>query len=217
MAGQQVYTYSIIHPTYGEIGTLTDTIDRSRDRLRIDSRMHVAVTLLGIVVYRQETDITEIMSGNRLLSLESVTKKDRRHVEVHGKVQGDAFVVKATAGSFAGPATIAPSDPWLIESTGEKTVVLTDTGRIINVHISGGEYDTISIDGVSVLARHFVVMGDKRQDVWLDNQGIPVMFRDTEDGTPVDFVLQNPTAEAGAVAVAYAKRPAFTQLGNSGK
>jgi len=28
LAGPQVYTYSIVHPVYGDIGTLTDTIDR---------------------------------------------------------------------------------------------------------------------------------------------------------------------------------------------
>jgi len=108
----------------------------------------VAVTFLGIVVYRQESDITEIMHGNRLVSLQSVTEKDGQHVEVHGEAQGDQFLVNATTGSFAGPATIAPSDPWVLKRTGEGTVVFTDTGRIIAVHISGGDYETISINGI---------------------------------------------------------------------
>jgi hypothetical protein len=217
LAGQQVYTYTIIHPIYGEIGTFTDTIDRSREATRIDSRLRVAVTLLGIVVYRQESDITEIMRGNRLVSLQSVTEKDGLHVEVHGEAQGDQFLVDATAGSFAGPATIAPSDPWVLKRIGDGTVVFTDTGRIINVHISGGDYDTISVNDVTVSARHFVVMGDKRQDVWLDNQAMPIMFRVVEKGTPIDFVLQNATAEAGAIAVASVKPAAFARLGNGGK
>ena len=41
------------------------------------------------------------------------------------------------------------------------------------MHVSGGDYETISMNGTSVSARHFTVMGDNREDVWLDNQGHP--------------------------------------------
>jgi hypothetical protein len=189
--GPQVYTYSVLHPIYGEIGTLTETINRSSETTRIDARLRIAVKLLGIVVSRQETDTTEILHADRLVSLQSVTEKDGQHFEVHGRIQGDQFVVNAMAASFAGPATIVPSDPWVLKRTGEQTVVFTDTGRITNTYISGGDYDTVSVNGASVSARHFIVMGDKRQEVWLDNREIPVMFRTVEDGTPIDFVLQN--------------------------
>jgi hypothetical protein len=194
LAKPQVYTYTVVHPIYGDIGTLTDTIDRSADATRIDSHLHIAVKLLGIVVSRQETDITEIMHGDRLLSLQSVTEKDGRHFEVHGNAQGDQFVVNAPDGSFTGPATITPSDPWVLKRTGEQTVVFTDTGRITDMHISGGDYETISVNGASVSARHFVVMGNKRQEVWFDSREIPVMFRTVENGTPIDFVLRNAMA-----------------------
>ena len=197
LAGQQVYTYSVVHPFYGEIGTYTDMIDRSSRATRIDSRLRIAVKLLGIVVYRQEANTTEIMFGDRLVFLQSVTERDGRHLEVHGEAQGNRFVVTATAGSSTGPLAIAPSDPWVLRHTGEATVVFTDTGRIIDLHISGGDYETVSVNGASMSARHFIVTGDKRQEVWLDNREIPIMFRTTENGTPIDFVLQNATAAAG--------------------
>jgi hypothetical protein len=217
LAGQQVYIYSVVHPFYGEIGTLTDTVDRSPEVMRIDSRLRIAVELLGIVVYREESDTTEIMRGNRLVSLQSVTEKDGQHLEVHGEAQGDQFVVNATAGSFTGPATTAPSDPWFLKHTGRGTLVYPSTGRIISAHVSGGDYETISMNGASVSARHFAVMGENREDVWLDNQGIPVMFRTVEDGTPIDFVLQSPTAATGANTVASVKRPAVARRGDGAK
>jgi hypothetical protein len=217
LAEQQIYTYTIVHPIYGEIGTFTDTINRSREATRIDSRLRVAVTMLGIVVYRQESDITVILRGNRLVSLQSVTEKDGLHLEVHGEAKGDQFLVNGTVGTFAGPATIAPSDPWVLKRIGEGTVVFTDTGRIINVHISGGDYDTVSVNGTSVSARHFVVMGDKRQDVWLDNQATPVMFRVVEGGRPIDFMLQSAAAEVGAIAVAAVKAPELVRFANDAK
>jgi hypothetical protein len=203
LAGSQVYTYSVMHPIYGEIGTFTDTIDRGPEGTRIDSRLRIAVKFLGIVVYRQEANTTEIILGNRLVSLQSATEKDGQHLEVHGEARGDRFVVTATAGSFIGPATIAPSDPWVLKHTGDATVVFTDTGRIVNLHVSGGDYDTVSLNGTQVSARHFVVTGDKRQEVWLDNREIPIMFRTVEDGTPIDFVLQNAPAAASATTITF--------------
>jgi len=216
LAKQQAYIYSVVHPTYGEIGTFTATIDRGPDATRIDSRLRVAVELLGIVVFRQDTDITEIMRGDRLVSLQSVTEKDGRHSEVHGEVQGDRFVVHATAGSFAGPAAVIPSDPWVLKGTGEATVVFTDTGRIVTMHISGGDTDTVAVNGASVSARHFVAMGDRRQEVWLDNREIPVRFRSVDYGAPIDFVLQNAEA-ASASTVASLNRPALARPENGDK
>ena len=217
LADQQVYVYSIIHPFYGEIGTFTDTIEHTSEVTRINSRLRVAVSLLGIVVYRQESDITEIMRGARLVSLQSVTDKDGVRVEVHGKAQGGQFLVNATAGAFAGPATIAPSDPWLVKGIGKGTVVFTDTGRIVPVNISGGDFEMVTVNGVAVSARHFIVMGEKRQDVWLDGQEMPIKFRVTEQGSPIDFLLQDPAADAGAMAVAEVKPPSMNRSGNASK
>jgi hypothetical protein len=217
LAIQQFYTYSVMHPFYGKIGTLTDTIDRSPEATRIHARLRIVVELLGIVVYREESDITEIMHGNRLISLRSVTERDDgRHVDVHGEVQGDHFVVYTTAGSSAGPATTSPSDPWVLKHTGEGTMVYPDTGIIVNVRISGGNYETVSVNGASVSARHFVVMAEKRQDVWLDNREIPVMFRTVENGTTIDIVLQN-VAAAGTNTDVSVKLPALARRGDGAK
>jgi len=207
LAGQQVYTYLVVHPIYGEIGTFTHTIDRSPGATRIDAHLRVAVKLLGVVAYREESDTTEVMRGNRLVSLQSVTDKDGRHLEVHGEAQGDQFMVNATTGSYAGPASMLPSDPWLLKRTGDEIVVSTSTGRMVIVQISDGTYDTVPMNGASISARHFLVTGDKRQEVWVDNRDVPIMFRTVEDGTPIDFVLQNATASGGTTSVAALRRP----------
>src|SRR4029077_8628241 len=160
-----------------------------------------------IVVYRQNCDATEIMSGDRLVSLQSVTELNGHHFEVHGEAQGDQFVVHSAAGSATGPATTALSDPWALKHTGEQSIVHPSTGRLRNVQISGGGREMISVNGAAVSARHFAVDGEDHGDVWLDDFGIPVMFRTVEDGTPVDFVLQN-TRAADTIAFATVKHPA---------
>jgi hypothetical protein len=210
LASPQVYVYAVLHPTYGRIGTLTDTVDRTGDKMQIDSRLRVAVKLIGVSIFRQQSDVTEIMRGDRLISLHSVTDKAGKHLEVQGRAEDGRFVVNATAGSFTGPATTAPSDPWALQRTGPRTLVYISTGRIADAQISGGQYETFSLNGGRVLLRHFVVNGVNRQEVWLDSEGIPVMFRSFEDGTAIDFVLETlapggldplqpakPTAQAG--------------------
>jgi hypothetical protein len=215
LAAEKTYVYSVTHPTYGRIGTLTDTVDHSPDGVRIDSQLRIAVKLVGIVIYRQDSDITAIMQANKLVSLESVTEKDGQHLEVHGKAQDGQFVVHATFGSFTGPATTAPSSPWLLKQTGRGTLVYPSTGRIKDAQVSGGELETVSMDGVAVSLRHFVVTGFNREDVWLDSAGIPVMFRSFEDGTPIDFVLQNALGAAVAASLG-AKRPKAQPPSGSG-
>jgi len=93
-------------------------------------------------------------------------------------------------------------------------VVSTATGKMVSVLGSGGEYDTVAMNGASVAARHYVVNGDKRQEVWLDNQEIPIKFRTMENGTAIDFVLRNATAAAGGTTVAALKRSTTAHSGN---
>jgi len=50
------------------------------------------------------------------------------------------------------------------------------------------------------------VMAARRRATAPRNRGIPVMFRSVEDGMPIDFVLQNARAEAGAASVATGSR-----------
>jgi len=202
-ASQQVYTYSVIHPVYGEIGTFTDIIDCTADLTRIDTHLRVAVRVLGIVAYREESDTTEVLQGNRLVTLTSNTDKDGTHTEVRGQAQGERFLVNASYGSTAAPADVAPSDPWLLKHTGIGMVVSTATGKLVNIRVSGGQETVISLHGTDVKVRYFLIAGDKKQEVWLDSHDIPVMFRSMEHGTPIDFVLKTPLSEA-AIALAAA-------------
>jgi hypothetical protein len=56
-----------------------------------------------------------------------------------------------------------PHDPWALNRTGKETMVYIGRHRIINVNVSGGDYDTVSVSRAAVSARHFIVTGDKRQ------------------------------------------------------
>jgi hypothetical protein len=131
---------------------------------RIDSHLRIAVDLLGAVVYRNDSETTEIMHNGRLISLQSIVEKDGQHFEVHGEAQGALFMVND------GWFFYRSSNPWVLMHTGEGAAVYPSTGKIVNAHVSGSDQETISVNGDLLPARHFTVMGDNREDVWLDSR-----------------------------------------------
>jgi hypothetical protein len=200
LAQESAYSYDIVHPFYGSIGTFTETIARSGDTTRIDSHLRVAVRILGIVVHREEGDHTEIFRGDRLVSLESTTTTNGTRIDVRGEAEGDRFVVTSPAGVVEAPADVAPSDPWVLKQLGAGTVVSIKTGRIIPTRVSGGEPMRVPLQGAMVETRHFTATGDRQQEVWLSDQNVPIKFRSIERGTAIDFILTTPWRDAAAGA-----------------
>src|ERR1051326_4124169 len=101
-AQERVYSYSVVHPFYGTIGTYTEDIARSGGTTRIDSHVRVAVTILGIVVHREEGDHVEIFRGDRLVTLQSATTTNGVRIDVQGEARGDHFVVTSPSGVVEG-------------------------------------------------------------------------------------------------------------------
>jgi len=188
-----VYSYTIEHPTYGDIGTYTDTIAKSGDTLRIDTRLRVAVKVLGIVLHREEADRTELWKADRLVSFHSVTTTNGRPIEVRGEAGDNGFVITSPTGTVVAPANIYTSSPWSSRRPNAGLMMSTKTGRVETVQTLGGEQTVVPVLGSEVAARHYEFITDKRQDVWLDRSGIPVRFRTEVGGQPIDFVLAHGT------------------------
>jgi hypothetical protein len=184
------YNYTVEHPTYGTIGTFSDTVAQDGDVKRIDSRLRVAVRILGIVVHREEADRTEVWQGDRLTSFHSVTTVNGTPIEVRGEARRDGFVISSPSGTTVAPRDIFPSSPWVARFSSEPAVMMSaKTGKVMMVRTLGGEQTSLSVRGADVPVHHFQFVTDKRQDVWLDASGVPVRFRTEESGKPIDFVL----------------------------
>jgi hypothetical protein len=201
-AQERAYSYSVVHPLYGTVGTFTESIARNDGATRINSQLRVAVEILGIVVHREEADHTETFRGERLVSLQGATITNGARVDIRGEAQGDHFVVTTPAGVVEAPADVAPSDPWLLRDIGVGTVVSNKTGRIAATRVTGGEPATVTLQGVTVATRHFTARGEKQQEIWLNDHDVPIMFRTIENGTPIDFILISPLHDA-AIAEAH--------------
>jgi hypothetical protein len=191
----ETYNYTVRHPSFGAIGTYTDRVDRSGGDVRIETTVHVAVRALGIVVHREDAERTEIWHDGRLAAFHGVTTTNGTRVEIQGAAQPDGFVVSSPGGTAVAPLDIVPSDPWQASRGGsggethDGVMMSTRTGRFEPVQVAGGAPERITVDGFEVPVRHYTIATDKRQDVWVDARGIPIVFRSVENGTPIDFVL----------------------------
>jgi hypothetical protein len=192
----QTYSYEVEHPTYGDIGTYTDTIERIGDTMRIDTKLRVAVKILGIVVHREEADRTELWRANRLVSFHSITVTNGKPLEVSGEARDNGFVISSPAGTAVAPANIYTSSPWSTRLPNSGLMMSTKTGRVEPVRSLGTEQTLVPVSGSEVPARHFQIVTDKHEDVWLDRSGVPVRFRTEVAGAPIEFVLTHSAVAA---------------------
>jgi len=181
--------YRVVHPTYGDIGTYTNLVERVGDDTEVTSDLRIAVRLLGIVVYRQEARRSERWQGQRLVAFDGVTVTNGERLQVHGEAREGGFAVTTSAGTVMAPASVHPSNPWSAMVLDTDVMMSTRTGQILPVHVSGGETKPVAIAGSTLRLRQYEIDSDKRQFVWLDDSGTPIAFRTAEDGTLIDFIL----------------------------
>lgn len=190
LAARQVYEYRVIHERYGEIGTYTNIVDQQGDETRVDSELHVAVRILGIVVFRQEARRSEHWRQNRFISFDGVTITNGDELEVRGQARDGGFAVTTPSGTVMAPAEVHPSNPWSMMILNAPVMMSTRTGKVTPVRVTGGEKQPVSFNGGNMLRLHqYEIFSEKHQVAWFDDRGVPVAFRTEDNGSSVDFVL----------------------------
>jgi hypothetical protein len=188
-AAQQVYQYRIEHPTYGAIGTYTNTVDRAGDRTAVVSSLHVLVKVLGIVVFREDAQRTELWQSDRMTSFEGITTTNGNRIQIHGEARDDSFVITSPSGVSIAPANVHPSNPWSLKIFDTNVMMSTKSGKLFDVRLVGNVERSVTFDGVIEKLHQYDVDGEQRQIVWLNDSGVTIAFRILESGMPVDFVL----------------------------
>jgi hypothetical protein len=206
VASTESYQYRVIHPTYGNIGTYTNLIQRDGNDTRVTSSLRIAVRVLGIVVYRQEAQRTERWQGQKLISFDGVTVTNGEPIKVHGEAHDGGFVITGPNGTVVAPANVHPSNPWSPMVLNAKIMMSTRTGQVLPAHVSGGETEPVALAGTTLRLHQYEIVSDKRQFVWFDDNGTPVAFRTAEHGTPIDFILQHRQQLADAATTPSASR-----------
>lgn len=191
-AETQTYQYEVEHPTFGHIGTYTNIIEQSGDHTHVESVLHVAVRLLGITVYRQDARRSEDWRKGRLVAFHGVTTTNGTSVNVVGEAHGNSFVITTPDGTTQAPADVRTSNPWSPAFLGAHVVMSTKSGRIEDVRISGGGETPVTFDGKTQTLHQYLIDGEKRGVVWLDDRNVPIAFKVWENGTPIQLVLISP-------------------------
>jgi hypothetical protein len=188
-AATETYEYRAEHPKYGDIGSYINVVRHHDGDIYVDSELHIAVKLLGVVVYREEGRRAEHWRNEKLVAFDSETTTNGDKLEVHGEARGNSFIIRAPNGTVTAPAGVHPSNPWSTVVLQSKIMMSTRTGQVTTVDIKGGDERSVTLDGHIMRLHQYEIIGQKHQFVWFDDHGTPVAFRTEEQGANIDFVL----------------------------
>ena len=189
---QQKMVYQVHHSRYGDIGTYTNSVEKAGDMTTVTTDAHIQVSLLGVVLYRQEAQRQERWNGNRLVSFHGVTTVNGKAMEMTGAAQGDQFVMMGPEGDIIAPASVKLANPWSGDVLRGKTLLTPDRGRMEDVDVKDGGETMVAINGKQTRAKRFeidLLDGMKRYEVWLDDRGTPVKFTTYNPNGTVTFTL----------------------------
>jgi hypothetical protein len=191
-AALQKFVYQVRHSTYGRIGTYTNSVETAGDRTTVTTEGRIRVSILGIVLYRQDFDRVERWAGERLMSFQGLTTTNGRSMEVKGEAEGERFAVNSPNGSFTAPAAVKLANPWSETVLKGEAMLTPDRGQLEDVTVRPAEMTELAIRGSKVRARRYEIArltGEKRYEVWIDDEGTTVMFNVNTRRGLVTFTL----------------------------
>jgi len=196
-AASQVLTYNVEHPSYGDIGTYTNTVSQNGNTAEVKTDLHIAVKMIGIPVFHQDATRDEQWQNQRLVAFRSQTDDNGTNINVSGKAEGTNFAITSTTnGKLSAPPQVHPSNPWAPFVLKTDTMMSTKTGKISPVTVKDTGEVTMTFDGRPMRVHQWFVDDDKHQVVWIDERGVVVAFQTQEQGAAINFVLKNETASA---------------------
>jgi len=190
-AGVQTFLYEVEHPTYGKIGTYTNTVSRMGDDVEVRTQVHIAVKMLGIRLFHQDADRTEEWKAGRLVAFHSDTDDDGKKIDVNGAALDNSFVISTPRGKIDAPPQVHPSNPWGRQVLDTDTMMSSKTGTVLPVSVTDTGVTTVDFDGKKMKLHQFFVDSDKHQIVWVDDAGVVQAFQTEEKGARINFVLQH--------------------------
>jgi len=178
-ATPQRLVYEVQHSRYGTIGTYTNAVETNGDTTTVTTEARIRVSLLGVVLYRQDASRQERWNDGRLVSFRGETRTNGRIVELNGAADGNSFVLNSPEGAIVAPASVRIANPWSPDILRSDVIFTPDRGRLENVQVKESEEAPVTIDGRTVSTKRYEIVrldGEKRYEIWLDKQGTPVRF-----------------------------------------
>lgn len=201
----EVLAYNVEHPTYGNIGTYTNTVTKAGKTADVRTDLHIAVKVIGIRMFHQDATREERWDNQQLVGFKSSTDDNGTQINVTGQADRNAFHINSTAaGVLTAPLQVHPSNPWAPFILHTDMEMSTKTGRVVPVVVKDTGLMTMTFDGRPIQVHQWFIDGDKHEVVWIDDHGVVVGFQTTEQDTPINFVLKTQTAAAPAPSPTFA-------------
>jgi hypothetical protein len=198
---EKIYTYSVKHPTHGDIGTFRNSIRDDGTQISVRNEIQVLVKVLLVEAHKESSKNEELWKGGRLISFSGETQENGKKTVVTGEAEGSKFIVEAPSGSKVAPANVYPNNPWSKAILKASVLLGTKSGRLYNVHADPGEARTIEVGGRSVVTDYYRVDGDAKYELWFDERGIAVRFAEIAEHGKITFDLKDEKVRpASAVA-----------------
>jgi hypothetical protein len=191
-ASPERMVYRVQHSRYGNIGTYSNAVEKTGNVTTVTTEAHILVSVLGVVLYRQDIARQERWNADRLVGFHGVTTVNGKPYELTGSADGDRFVLMSPDGPIVAPASVRVANPWSADVLRGDTILTPDRGRIENVQVKGGEEISLAINGRATQTKHYEINrldGTKRYEVWLDDRGTPVQFTTNNPNGMVTFTL----------------------------
>ena len=197
---EKIYTYSIIHPTHGDIGTYSNKILDDGARIAVKNEIQVQVKVMLIVAHAETTKSEEIWKDGRLISFSGVTQENGKKTVVTGEAEGSKFVVEAPDGQREAPASVFPNNPWSKAILKASVLLGTKSGKLYKVHAEPAETRDIKVGDRSVSTEYVRVQGDAKYELWFDERGIAVKFAEIGEHGVITFNLVSETVQPASAA-----------------
>ena len=187
---KQPLTFTVLRN--GEpVGTNTITFQSTAAGLQVDVKTAIVVKITVIPVYRFEHEGHEVWQGDRLVSLRSVTNDDGTPHQLVVDARGDGLEVKGDG--YSGPAAAGsiPGSLWNPAVPQQSTLLNSLDGKLMKVATKDVGEETILVRGTASKARHYVVDGDLKRDLWYDSDGSLVQIHlKAKDDSDILYVLR---------------------------
>ena len=143
-----------------DIGLQTLSVRRDGDQTFADTRIDIAVKVLGITVYRYALQSREVWRAGRLMSLDATCNDDGKDDYVRALAVEGGLMVDGSGHQGLIDGAAAPTSYWSPTFLTRPTWISTQTGAPLAVRCTDAGEETITTGAGPARARRWRVEGD---------------------------------------------------------